>query len=534
MAGLAAAEVLSRHFSHVVVLERDQPHPEWQQGAVDMAKSKVARRGVTQYNHLHGMTAGGLASLNRIFGGRYSPALEAAGTPMLQLFKHARLVHPTYGCWLPRNASAAPVATAFCTRHMFESTARQLVAGNERVEFVHGAKAVGLQFEEDAGAAAAAAEPSTRGQKSVTGVLLADGSFLQAGLVVDASGRHSAAPDWLAAAGFPQPRVSHATAGCSYASTLVKLSPEAESALAAAEVRIIYAMAHAPEKSLGILAQAENGVWQTSVGGFGDKTPPLKDDGIFDWAKKEVWHPSIAALLEGCTPLIPWRRFYGLGSTWRHYEEAAAAGNLPEGLLLLADSICSFQPVYGQGMTVAALEAEILDELLEKRSSSSSSSSSSSTTSYIEVTGLAAELQAAVQPVVQAAWDLAVGGDMKYEGAVSSDGPVATGLAGKLMGAYMEALFELATSDETAQEALLRVMHMLDPPAKVMEPPVLSRVLLHLITAPFRPAAGPNAAFLSSSSSSKPASRVGGAAQAAAAVRASAAGGGRFDLGVNI
>lgn len=122
-----------------------------------------------QYNHLHGMTAGGLASLNRIFGGRYSPALEAAGTPMLQLFKHARLVHPTYGCWLPRNASAAPVATAFCTRHLFESTARQLVAGNERIELVYGAKAVGLQFEEEAGAAAAAAEPSTRRQKLVTG-----------------------------------------------------------------------------------------------------------------------------------------------------------------------------------------------------------------------------------------------------------------------------------------------------------------------------------------------------------------------------
>lgn len=85
------------------------------------------------------------------------------------------------------------------------------------------------------------------------------------------------------------------------------------------------------------------------------------------------------------------------------------------------------------------------------------------------------------------------------------------------------------------QETLLRVMHMLDPPAKFMEPAVLSRVLLHLLTAPFRPAAGPNATFSSSSSSSgKPANRVSDAAQAATAVRASAAGGGRFDLGVNI
>jgi hypothetical protein len=79
---------------------------------------------------LHGTTAGGLASLNRIFGGRYNLALAAAGAPMLELFTHARLVHPKYGCWLPRNASASLVETAFCTRHLFESTARQLVAGN--------------------------------------------------------------------------------------------------------------------------------------------------------------------------------------------------------------------------------------------------------------------------------------------------------------------------------------------------------------------------------------------------------------------
>jgi hypothetical protein len=91
---------------------------------------------------------------------------------MLQLYHHARLVHPQYGCWMPHNKSAAPVSTAFCTRHVFESTARHLVAENERVEFVYGAKAVGLQFEEAAAAAAAdAGGPSSQQQKAVTGGL---------------------------------------------------------------------------------------------------------------------------------------------------------------------------------------------------------------------------------------------------------------------------------------------------------------------------------------------------------------------------
>jgi hypothetical protein len=118
-------------------------------------------------------------------------------------------------------------------------------------------------------------------------------------------------------------------------------------------------------------------------------------------------------------------------------------------------------------MTVAALEAEILDQLLTQRSTPSSSISSSSSSvisqqlggpteepkSVLQLSGLAAELQAAVQPTVQAAWDLAVGGDMKFEGAVSSDGPVDGGLAGKLAAGYQDALFELATCDETVSDA---------------------------------------------------------------------------------
>jgi hypothetical protein len=63
-----------------------------------------------------------------------------------------------------------------------------------------------------------------------------------------------------------------------------------------------------------------------------------------------------------------------------------------------------------------------------------------------------------VQPVVQAAWDLAVGGDMKYEGAVNSDGPAAGGFVQQMMGGYMEALFELATCDERVSAQVLLAM----------------------------------------------------------------------------
>lgn len=158
-------------------------------------------------------------------------------------------------------------------------------------------------------------------------------------------------------------------------------------------------------------------------------------------------------------------------------------GQLPEGLLLLADSICSFQPVYGQGMTVAALEVETLDKLLTHRlsgqqtiefgqRSSGSSNNGTLTSSHaagnsseaVQLAGLAAEFQAAVLPIVRSSWDLAVGNDMQFAGAVSTDGPAAAGLGAKFQAAYMAALFDLATSDPVVSlcAALRPCLHSCD------------------------------------------------------------------------
>lgn len=97
----------------------------------------------TQYNHLHGITAGGLQSLDTTFQGRYTPALQAGGGIVVNLFTEGRSVLPKYGATLV-NHQAKPLMVAFCTRHLFEQTARNLVASNQRVEFVYGTPAAGL------------------------------------------------------------------------------------------------------------------------------------------------------------------------------------------------------------------------------------------------------------------------------------------------------------------------------------------------------------------------------------------------------
>lgn len=106
-----------------------------------------------QYAHLHGMTARGLVSLDATFQGRYTPALEAAGGVLANLLTEGRSIHPVYGRFLV-NYAAKPITVAFGTRHLFEQTARKLVASNDRVQFMYGATAAGLEF----GGAAQAAE----------------------------------------------------------------------------------------------------------------------------------------------------------------------------------------------------------------------------------------------------------------------------------------------------------------------------------------------------------------------------------------
>lgn len=150
-----------------------------------------------------------------------------------------------------------------------------------------------------------------------------------------------------------------------------------------------------------------------------------------------VWHPGAARILAGSTQLSPACHNQGMGSSWRHYEEIS----LPDGLLVLGDAICSFNPQYGQGMTVAAIEATALKQLLTDRCDKSKSSSSSEW-----LHGLHPQLQKAVLPTIRLAWQLAVGGDMRYPSATSNDS-ASTNAVQQLMMSYVDILFKLAATD---------------------------------------------------------------------------------------
>jgi len=190
-------------------------------------------------------------------------------------------------------------------------------------------------------------------------------------------------------------------------------------------------------------------------------------------ALQKVWHPSAGWLLAGSTFMSPITHSYHLCSTWRHYEEI----DLPDGLLVLGDAVCSLNPTYGQGITVAAIEAAALSELLSRRvgaagaaqfkaanggtggDTASTSPSSSSTirnsgnsgTSTAWLSGLHHELQQALGPSLKGAWALATGGDLRFPTATSNE-PVSSNIVMRLGNAYALDAFKMATTDETVRQ----------------------------------------------------------------------------------
>lgn len=127
----------------------------------------------------------------------------------------------------------------------------------------------------------------------------------------------------------------------------------------------------------------------------------------------------MSEVLVGARPVSPVSRFYRVSSTWRHYDEL----QLPDGLLVTSDSVCSFNPVYGHGMTVAALQAEKLDELLNAAAASSEQLNSAATAATAAAAaaggtrkrpagwldGFPQQHQQAIKPIIQRVWDLSVG-----------------------------------------------------------------------------------------------------------------------------
>ena len=160
----------------------------------------------------------------------------------------------------------------------------------------------------------------------------------------------------------------------------------------------------------------------------------------------------VLAALADAEPLGEVAHYRVPSNRWRRYDKMR---RLPVGLLVFGDAICSFNPIYGQGMTVAAIEALVLRECLRRGDRE-----------------LSRRFFRASAKKIRIAWQTATGSDLalpEVEGSVP--------LSMRLSNAYLDRVMSAAESDPTVTLQFMRVMGMIDSPARLLLPSFIFRVL---------------------------------------------------------
>ncbi|MGV9740676.1 NAD(P)/FAD-dependent oxidoreductase [Nocardia farcinica] len=327
-AGILAAGALAPHVGAVTVLDRD-----------DLPHTPAHRRGLPQDRHPHFLGPGGADLVEHLLPGALA-ALWGAGARRIRTNEDL-LLYCSAGGWLPRyRTDRAGVA---CSRALLDHVLRERVTAAGGVEFRTRCEPVGLL-----GDAAA-----------VTGVRYRDHDggthWLTADLVVDATGRASRAPGWLAALGVPGPRTQVVDAGHAYATRVFRARPGTE---VTAPLVLIQAETGAGRPSgNAALVPIEDGQWLVTVGGMRGTRAPADGAEFLDYARHGVGTPLLADLLADAEPLTGILRSH---STCNRRHRFDRVRRWPRGFVAVGDAATALNPVYGQGLTVAARCARAL------------------------------------------------------------------------------------------------------------------------------------------------------------------------------
>ncbi|MGK3997535.1 FAD-dependent oxidoreductase [Sorangium sp. So ce1024] len=427
MAGLGAARVLSEHFARVTVVERDRLP-----GAPD------ARRGVPQGRHIHVLLGAGLDALGGWFPGILEE-MAADGALLRDFGEQVAWYH--CGAWKVQFASGIPLL--LCSRAFLEHHVRQRVRSLPNVEIVDDATVSGLRVSAD--------------RARVTGVSIERSGGvhdeLTAELVVDASGRGSRAPQWLEAAGYARPPESTVEIDIAYVSRVYRIP---ERYRRTPVFLIIYPRPPAQRRA-GFLCSIEGDRWIVSLGGYFGEHPPLDDAGFVEFSRT-IAHPELHELIKDAEPLTAPTVFRFLADRRRHFERLQ---RYLEGLVVLGDAACAFNPIYGQGMSVACLGAGVLDRCLRDQPSG-------------DVRGLARRFQGELSSETDLPWRLATTEDLLF--------PEATGERPFWFGAmrwYNRKLAEVTAYDTAVYGRWLLVLHLMRKHTTCFAPRVVLAVLGH-------------------------------------------------------
>jgi 2-polyprenyl-6-methoxyphenol hydroxylase-like FAD-dependent oxidoreductase len=291
---------------------------------------------------------------------------------------------------------------------------------------------------------------STTNRTRVTGARLfaIDGAGtedLVADLVIDATGRGNRGMNWLRELGYDVPAEDTVKAGIVYATREYQRRP-----LRSGLLGVLTGVS--PDYPYGVVVlPLENDRWIVTVCGFAHDQPPTDVDGFHAFVKR-LPIDDLHDLVDHAQPLTEPKRFRVPASVRRRYERLT---RLPEGYLAFGDALCAFNPIYGQGMTVAAVEATVLLDCLREAGPD-----------------LPRRFYARAAKVIDIPWDMAVGGDLAF--------PFVDGrrtLKTRILNGYIRKVMRAAQVDPVVNLAFQRTVNLTHPPERLFAPSLLRRIL---------------------------------------------------------
>jgi 2-polyprenyl-6-methoxyphenol hydroxylase-like FAD-dependent oxidoreductase len=418
MAGLCAARVAAERFDHVIVVDRDA-----------LPEAAAARPHVPQGRQPHLLLVSGARLLEGWFPGIVEELLDR-GAVDLDLCADFRWHQAGGVLRRPTSDLRGPAMS----RPLLEQVMRRRVADLPHVDVRGGTPIVGLTVDASG--------------SRVTGVRLQDGGALAADLVVDATGRSAHSLAWLGELGFEPPRTSVVRVDTRYVSRAYRRTDSPDRDWKAAAV-----IDDPVTRRLAMALPTEKG-WLVVLAGLGGESPPVPEEERLAYARS-LSSPVIADLMACSEPLGQPAVHRFPANQRRHVERMR---RFPLGWILLGDAVCSFDPIYGQGMTSAALQARALGTCLDR-------------TGAVD-RAFARRYFAAAGRAVTAPWSIAVGGDFDYP---DTRGPKPFGT--DLVNRYLARATVAAQHDDTVAVRLNEVLALVRRPEWLFSPGFVLRVL---------------------------------------------------------
>jgi 2-polyprenyl-6-methoxyphenol hydroxylase-like FAD-dependent oxidoreductase len=418
---------LAKYFEQVEILERD-----------GLPVSAGSRSGTPQDRHPHALLAGGLRALDQIFPG-FKSDLAAAGAVPVSDAREVQFERPDVGV-LPKRDFGISVLCA--TRPLIELVLRRRAEAVANITLRPASRVIGI------------VPPA--GGAGVRGIQFVNGSVrfetLDADLVVDASGRGAPTLTLLDALCWDRPQMTEIGVDITYATAVVEIPPDATT-----EWKLVLTLPDPPDLALhAIMVPTEDGRWITAIADH-SATAWIETWDAFLEASRSLITPTVHNALRYAHPPEGIRHYRFPVSTWKHFERLP---RLPRGVLPVADAFCRFNPIHGQGMSSAAKQARLLQDVADRAAAEPD-----------PIAALQAGFMADVASVLETPWNMSTSADLAFP-ATRGERPEKFEEAQQ----FEAALFRAAVADPVVHRAMMDVAQLLRPQSRLQEPDMLRRI----------------------------------------------------------